>query len=180
MLNKLESDNVLIDKLWNECGQSIKKLCEIKLRSDPEAAKDVYSDVFLSLTKAVKEGRAISNHKAWLYKTANNLIIKKYEDIKKNKEVLTDFSDEATVNLAITTDVLDATISDDDIERMADVIIGELNREEQCLLENYYYNNKTLKEIAVLTGKSECAIKQRHYRLCKRIRHRINEEIEKY
>ncbi len=178
-MNKLDKDNAIIDKLWNECNQSIKKLCEIKLQSDPEAAKDVYSEVFLAFTKAIKEGRNITHHKAWLYKVANNMIIKKYDELNKNKEMFTDFSDEDSFELSVTPDILDSVISDDDIEKIADTIIGELNEEDQALLENHYYKNKTLREIALLTGKSEGAVKQRHYRLCKRIRLRINEEISK-
>lgn len=74
----------------------------------------------------------------------------------------------------------DLMISDSDIEKVADVIIGELSEEDRELLEYFHYRKMSMKEIALLTGKSEGAVKQHHYRLCKHIRKRVKEEIEKF
>lgn len=167
-----EVDNSNINKLWDECSQSIRKLCEIKLQSYPAAAEDVYAEVFLALTKAVKSGREITYYKAWLYKTANNLIAQKHNEINKDKEVFISFNDAKPdlVELSVNVDITDAVINDKAIDLMADDIIDSLTDEEQKILQYYHYDNIPLRDIAERIGKTESAVKQQHYRLCKRIK----------
>ncbi len=181
-MRETEVDNSNINKLWDECSQSIRKLCEIKLQSSPEAAEDVYSEVFLALTKAVKAGREITYYKAWLYKTANNLISKKYDEINKGKEVFISFNDIKSdlVELSVNVDIVDAVINDKTIDLMADDIIDSLTDEEQKILQYYHYDNIPLRDIAERIGKTESAVKQQHYRLCKRIKMRVKEKIENF
>lgn len=179
-MGELEIDNYSINKLWNECSRGIKKLCEIKLHSDPEAAEDVYGEVYVAFLQALKSGREITYHKAWLYKVANNLIAKKYEEIKRYKEVFICFDDLKAnlVELSVDIDYTDAIISDNVIELIADNIMDELKKEEQTILTCYHYDNMSIKDIAERIGKTESAVKQQHYRLCRKIKKRAKDKIE--
>lgn len=85
MLGKLKNNDDIISKLWDECSDTVRKLCEIRLMSHPEAAKDVYSEVFLAFSEAYNGERGIDLPKAWIYKVTNNLISKKIKDIGKEK-----------------------------------------------------------------------------------------------
>ncbi len=168
--------------IWNECSNRIRKLCKIKLGDSPEAAEDVCSDIYLAFAEAVKSGREITYPKAWLYKVANNLIIKKYEELRIQKERMVTFDENNTelMSLVIIPDMTDCIITDKDIQRFADEIMFSLSEEEEKLLRFFYDENMSLREIAGIFGKTESAVKQQHYRLCKRIKKAVNERIENF
>ncbi len=168
--------------IWNECQDSIRKLCEIKLSSSPEAAEDVFSEVYIAFMEAVKSGRTIAYPKAWLYKVANNLIIKKYEELRIQRERTVSFNEkrEELLSLAIIPDMTDCIITDADIQKTADEIISSLSEEDQKLLKFFHEDNMSLREIAEIFGKTESAVKQQHYRLCKRIKKAVNERIDNF
>ncbi len=180
MLGKLENNDDIISKLWDECSGTVRKICEIKLSAHPEAAKDVYSEVFLAFSEAYKSERGIDHPKAWIYKVTNNLISKKIKELSKEKISVVKLSDYEPYVLFYEDSFDDLMISDSDIEKIADIIIGELREEDRELLEYFHYRKMSIKEIALLTGKSVGAVKQRHYRLCKKIKKRAKEEIEKF
>lgn len=180
MLRKLKNNDGIISKLWDECSETVRKICEIKLLSHHEAAKDVYSEVFIAFTEAYKSERGIDYPKAWIYKVTNNLISQKIKELNKEKVSVMKISEYEPYILSFEENFDDSMISDSDIEKVADTIMGELREEDRELLEYFHYRKMSMKEIALLTGRSEGAVKQRHYRLCKQIKKRVKEEIEKF
>lgn len=168
--------------IWNECQDSIRKLCEIKLSSSPDSAKDVFSDVYIAYADAIKSGKKITYPKAWIYKVTNNLIIKKYEELRIQREKTVSFDETFAemLSLAIKPEMTDTIITDEDIHNMADEIMSSLSEEEQKMLKYFHNDNMSLREISQLLGKSESAVKQQHYRLCKKIRKVAIERIDNY
>lgn len=169
-----------VDKIWDECRDKIRKLCEIKLNSFPDAAEDILSETYIAFVTAVKSGREIDYPKAWLYKTANNLIKKKYTQLKHQRENFVSFDavKDNTYDLQITPDFADLFITDDDIDNMADKILSTLSKEETEILKLFHKDKKSFKEISDMLGKTEGAVKQQNYRLCKRIRRLIVENFD--
>ncbi|MBE6789730.1 MAG: sigma-70 family RNA polymerase sigma factor [Ruminococcaceae bacterium] len=167
-------------KIWDECRDSIYKLCKIKLSSFPDTWEEVVSDVYSAFSDAVKKGTEISFPKAWIYKTANNIIAQKYKELSDRRNFFTDidaFSD-AKIIIPFTPDYTDRLYSDEEIERIADNILSECTEEEQLLLRLFYKEKKSYKEIALVLNKAENTVRQQNFRLTRRIKKRIFEEFD--
>lgn len=175
-------NSIFCDKMWKECFFGLKKMCEYKLSSCPDEVDDVISDVYLALISTVHNKNIPDNPKAWLYSVANNIIKKKYSQLNKQKNQSCSISEQSidTAKLSVFPDLSDAMISDADIMSMSDKIFSQLSPEEQLLLTYFHYDDKSMKEIAALMNKSESAVKQKHYRLCIKVKKMIKECIENF
>ncbi len=178
----LNSEGIFDDKMWKECFAGIKKLCEYKLRSCPDEIDNVISDVYLAFVIEIHNNKVPDNPQAWLYSVANNIIKDKYSQLNKQNHFSISISshDIEAMELTVFPDLSDAMISDADITLMADKIFSQLSQEEQQILTYFHYENKSMKEIADIINKSESAVKQKHYRLCLKVRRLIKESIENY
>ena len=175
-------ESIFCENIWKESFVGIRRLCEYKLRSRPDEVDDVISEVYLALITAVHNKKAPTNPKAWLYAVANNIIKIKYSQMNKDKHSSISMSsqDIDDIELAVFPDLSDEMISDADIVSIADKIFLSLSDEEQQILTYFHYENKSIKEIAAVMGKSESAVKQKHYRLCWKVKRLVKEYIENY
>jgi len=168
------------EKLIEQYSDNLKRLCQIKLNYNVSEIDDVIPETNFAFMVMFSNGKLPDNPKAWLYGTANNIIKKKYSEIdndKKHKVSLdSDFYDLSF--LYATPDFAEDMISDEHIERLAQEIERELDKEENIILELFHHEHKSLREIADVLGKSEAAVKQKHYRLCRKIKKRVKEILE--
>lgn len=74
------------EKLFEELADSVYRLCVYKT-SDPAVAEDLTQEIFTRVWKYISRGNVLQNEKAFVYKTANNLIIDHY---KKHKSLSLD------------------------------------------------------------------------------------------
>ena len=175
------ADSIFTENVCKDSFIGVKRLCEYKLRSCPDEIDDVMSEVYFAFVSAVYNKKIPDNPKAWLYGVANNIIKDKYSQINKQEKHIDRKSPENLEReLAVFPDLSDEMISDEAIEEMADKIISSLTEEERELLTAFHYENKSMKEIGAVMGKSESAVKQKHYRLCIKVRRLIKEAIENY
>lgn len=175
----MSDNNATMDLIWNECKSYLIKLCEYKLQGCNYDTDDVLSDIAVAFYKAMKSDKPPEKPKAWLFATANNIINKKYRKKKDEKKVISfsEFEYE-TKELAVYPDFDEEIISDKDILRMSTDILNDLDEEEKFILNSFHEEKMTFAEIGVLLGKSESAVKQKHYRLCIKIRARVKKCIE--
>lgn len=164
------------NELWEQCEPKIRKLCNVKMNGHPDEIDEIISDTYIALCDAVSKGKVFTNPSAWLYGTANNLIKQKYKELKIYKEKNKTLSN-AGYELAYNIDFLDAMISDDNIEQMKAEIETELSDSEKMLLDFIYTDNLKTKEIAGILNISESAVKQKRYRLVKKIKQMAKEKI---
>lgn len=160
-------------ELWDEYEPNLRRLCRIKLQSHPDETDDVISELFLFLCKKVSESGPPENPKAWLYGTANNLINLKYRKIYKDKEIITS-SSAKEYELPYTNDFTDEITDNLLIEQLNNELEKELSEQEKALMKFIYKDGLKMKEIAEILKTSEAAVKQKHYRLCRKIRKTAN------
>lgn len=169
----------LYSDIWQENEDKIRRICDYKMQSCREEIEDLIADVSLYLWENICNDTVISNYTAWLFAVTNNLIKQRYtsKKVSTQRYVSIDNLDaETEITLQVRTDMLEAIITDSIIEKYCDEIISGLSEEEQKLLDMVYEQNLKYKEIAALMGINESSVKQRKYRLCRKI-HKI---IEKY
>lgn len=179
-----EENKELCEKLWNEYEPRLRQLCRKKLDSYLTEADEVVSDAYLILCKAFAEEKEIKNPAAWLYGTVNNLIKEKYAEIKKHREKETslfNYDNKLMYDIPYSFDFLEEIVSDFRIEdSRLDIVNNSLSEDEAQLLEYIYDDGMSYKKIAKLYDTTEDGIKQRAYRLRKKVHKFVKIESEKF
>lgn len=163
-----ESQKQLCAELWERYEPQLRKVCNIKLAGPEEDKDEILSEVFLILCKKIDQDGDIEYPQAWLYGTLNNLLKQKYTENKRSK--VTYVAKYSDIDFPYEYDPLDEIFDRETLEELRDVLKKELTDEEKQLLYYIIYENKSYKEIALLTASNESSIKQRKYRLFNRIK----------
>ena len=156
-------------ELWDVYKDSIRKVCSIKLRSCPNEIDDVVSDVYLALCKKVSETGAPEKPKEWLFGTLRNLLNKKYKEIYSLRENETAFS-ETEIDLPYLHNDIHTKETEIYLEELNKAAKNVLSDEEWLLMNLIHFNRLKHKEIAVMQNSTESAVKQKHYRICNKLR----------
>lgn len=161
-------DMKMCEQLWNECEPALRKACAYKLSNHPQEIDDVIGDTFLALCNAISNEVEIYNPRAWLQGTLNNVINNKYREInfKQKKHTSIDCIEQG---LFYVIDFDNLMISEKQILEIKSEICNQLLASEKMLLILIYTKKLKMAEIAVLLGSTESAVKQRHYRLKRKI-----------
>lgn len=166
-MNKLEND--ICNDLWIEYEPQLRKVAKTKLRSCPNEVDDVISDVFVALCEKVSKDEVPEKPKAWIYGTLNNIINLKFREIYKIKEKETGLSDEE-YDLPLANDIIEEKIDEiynDEIKSRLKVLLTE---DEYKIIHSIHFDKMKMKEVAKLHNSTEAAIKQKHYRICRKLR----------
>lgn len=131
--------------------QAIYNYCQVKLK-DEYAAEDCTQEVFLLLYRKMNKLKLSENIRAWLYRTADNIIRNHKRRIKKIVPL------EDTENLSIEFDY--------SIDTSLDGIVSE---EEYNLLVSYYIEGDSIDKIAREMDKTQAAAFKHIYRIKSRI-----------
>ena len=163
--------NSICETLWLENEPALRRLCRVKMQSHPDEIDDVISEVFLVMCQNVSEDNIPERPKAWLYSVLNNIIKTKYRKIYRLQDKQVSLS-EAEYELPF-------ECSDGGIEEKIDELYsGEmrskfkslLTEEEYQIIKSIHYDGLKMKEIAQMNNSTESAIKQKHYRICNKLR----------
>ena len=168
--------------MWLEHSMELKRFCEYKLSSCRDEVDDVIADAFYLLCVAVYENKIHTNSRNWLFTVTNNLIKKKYSEMNKRKRLHISFDEiEMEKYDCYNTDdesFFDSMLSDSVIECMNIDIINDLTPAENQLYKYVYKDKLRMKEIAQKMDLTLCAVKERNYRMSKKIKHMVKDHIE--
>lgn len=178
-MNTETNDMALFEALWEECEPNLRGICNYKLSSYPSEIDDVIGDTYLALCNAVSKGIEINNPKAWLYGTLNNTIKLKYAELNRKKKTLIRL-ERVEHELFYDVDFDRRELSDEILDNIKDEIVEDLLESERTLLILVYEKKLKCKEIAEILDTTEAAIKQKHYRLKRKIKMLAKEKIKKY
>ena len=167
----------ICDEIWEKHKPRLQKICTIKLSNHLDEVDDVISEVFLALCEQIEKRGVPEKPKAWLYGTFNNILNSKYREIYKAREKHVSIYDKEII-LPYTTDINKDIFDKLYSEELQEFLKSELNENEYRLIQYIYYDKLKMAEIADLENTTEAAIKQKHYRLCNKLRW-LAEKIEK-
>ncbi len=163
-----ESQKQLCAELWERYEPQLRRMCNVRLIGPEEDKDEVLSETFFILCKKIDQDGEIEYPQAWLYGTLNNLLKQKYTE--NNKSKVTYVAEYREIGLPYEYDLLDEIFDQETLEELKAVLKEELTDEEKQLLYYIIYENKTYKEIALLTASNENSVKQRKYRLFGKIK----------
>lgn len=140
-------------ELYHEHAGKLFKYCYFRVHSK-EDAEDLSGKVFMKTWDYLRQGNTIDNMRAFLYRSAHNLIVDFYKTSKKDREVSIHAFGEDEIDLPDETDLA----GDTEIKHTAE----DVKRKLELLPEAYrdiiimkYINDLTISEIAQATGMTE-------------------------
>lgn len=146
----------------------------VKILRHREVAEEVAQDVFLKAFKALSSFKGDAKFSTWLYRIAYNTAI---SQSRRKKPVFSAIDDEMIDNY--TTDAIGRSaneLSREDQIAAVNKVMEKLPEEENLLLTLFYKNEKTIEDIAEITGYSQSNVKVKLYR----IRKRMYDDLKRY
>ena len=137
--------------------------------SNEEKAKDLTNDVFIKIYDYIKQGNIINNFRAFLYRTARNLVIDFYRtkrdaiSLDKTLEII----DRRDIN-----EQVDNKIAVDNIKKQ----LSFLKPEYQEVVRLRLFEGLSFKEIAKITGQKEATLRMQSHRGIKQLKENLSKK----
>ena len=158
-------------QLYSDFHSAIYKFCLARLNGDSAAAEDAMQNAFIVLYKKMQGEKEIEFPRAFLYRTADKMVLKAQSENSKHRKhnISLDDSDEAAV------DEQEKVDNELDYSLLIARISKGLNEDETELLRLKYIYGLTIDETAAQLGISKPAAAKR----LQRLREKIKENYEK-
>lgn len=153
-------------QIYNQYKSSIYKFCLVKLNGDNSGAEDCMQNVFMTFYKKLKNNEEITNPRAYLYKIANNYIMKHIKiNAKDNSTVLPldDYTDKVVDNQSDIDSKLDYQLLNERLNKL-------LTPNEQQLLRLKYIDDLTIEQVAKVLNVNKQTVAKRLQRLRDKIK----------
>lgn len=128
-----------------------------------EDIEEIISDVFLALWKNQEKLDINKELSSYLAGITKNLYNKKIRNRKKNMNL----DDYQNILFEESTEV---KVEKTERENMISMIVNNMEKEDKNIFLLYYYNSKTMKEIAKILNIKETKVKSRLFRIRKKIK----------
>lgn len=153
----------LLQQLYDDYRLKLFNFCLARLSGERESADDCVQEAFLVLNAKLRDGEEIENPRAFLYRTAENFVKRRQEEITKNTKRLVplETAEEAAVSDEIYSEALDSI----DYYTLAQKLIATLDDDEKLLYNLRYIQNTKVEEIALTLKISRPAASMRLIRL---------------
>ena len=138
-----------------------------------EKAQEVVSDVFFRVYDKIDTYRAASSFSTWLYRIAYNAAV---SSVRK-KDIATVDSPVEILSESLSDDVLEKERNEELICRMEHALT-QLGVSDSTLVRLYYYEDKSVAEIAHIMYMSQSNVKTRLHRIRVWLKKRIENELE--
>ncbi len=164
--------DIEFNRIYKLYVESIYKFCLSKLSCNEEYAKDCTQDTFLIFYKRLKSGEEFEIPRAFLYRTANNFVKRKHEEIKKtlsNQTALEDGNILLSDNMAKVEINVDFKLFQ---QRLNEI----LSEEEKLIYTKRFVEAQSIENIAteLKISKHYCTVK------ISRLRKKIREQLGDY
>ncbi|HEX3037915.1 MAG TPA: sigma-70 family RNA polymerase sigma factor [Oscillospiraceae bacterium] len=159
------------EAFYKEYFNKILAYCNVKLRFDQVSAEDCAQRVFETLYEKMKDFYSMENVRAWLYRTADNYIKKRYREWSKENETIhyqhivemedsIDFSEMPNY---------DDLVSQVQIEEYKEKVISGLSKSNKELYQLRFVHKSSYKDLALQYETSENTMRQRVFSLKREI-----------
>ena len=171
-----EAFGILVDRYGNMVFQVV-----FRISGNREEAEDLSQEVFIRAFRQLGQFRGDAAFSSWLYRIAWNLSMDRLDKRKKEAWIELDkLTDTHTLNTAIREPYQAMDMAER--KRSLTLEIEKLDAPDRLLIELYYRDDKTVKEIAWIMGIGESNVKIRLHRIRKKLKNRFgigeNDELQ--
>lgn len=141
---------------------------------DQEDAEELTQDVFLKIFRSLKDFQGNSLFSTWLYRVAYNTAVSHTR--KKKQEFL--YMEEQTIQNISDRDVDEAfehTVTENHLQALHQAI-DRLSPDERGIITLFYMEEKTIDELAEVTGLSSSNVKVKLHRIRKKLYLMLNND----
>jgi RNA polymerase sigma-70 factor (ECF subfamily) len=148
----------------------------LKMLQNREEAEEAAQDTFVKIYKSLARFKGESKFSTWIYKITYNNCLDRLKKQKRNRPMvaINEYTEHEVKSLM---NVLD-TIEENERQQMIKSCLDLLPAEESFLLTLYYFNENSLKEIAVIMGINENNVKIKLYRSRKKLTGILKTKLE--
>lgn len=162
----IEEKKIAIDDYFNTQFElyrnSIFKLCMSKLNCDIELSEDCTQETFVVFYNRLKKGERFENPRAFLYRTAQNYILKAVNKRAKKTSNETDLNEDTAIELV---SHIDSVENDIDYSILTDRIYSVLDDDERRLFDLRFVDDMSVNDIALELGIKPTACSMRINRM---------------
>ena len=156
----MNRDNDAMERLYRECYEDVYFVCKKYSLNDADA-NDITQDTFIQAFEKLSTLDNGAKFKAWITRIATNKCL----DMLKHNKVLTidsmyDENDEI-IDIPDVSKATEDIIVDNEVKETLVGMMEKLPVEQRVTLFMYYYQNYSIKEIAIAYGCSENTVKSR-------------------
>lgn len=162
----------LLQQLYDDYRLKLFNFCLARLSGERESADDCVQEAFLVLSTKLKSGEEIENPRAFLYRTAENFVKRRQEQITKDTKRLVPL--EKAAEVATNDEAFSEAIENTDYDALAERLIDALDDDEKLLYNLRYIENTRVDEIAKILNISRPAVSMRLVRLKTKITQAVN------
>ncbi len=164
--------DIEFNRIYKLYVESIYKFCLSKLSCNEEYAKDCTQDTFLIFYKRLKSGEEFEIPRAFLYRTANNFVKRKHEEIKKTLSNQTAL-EESNILLSDNMAKVEINVDFKLFQQRLNEILSE---EEKLIYTKRFVEAQSIENIAteLKISKKYCTVK------ISRLRKKIREQLGDY
>lgn len=143
--------------------------------SNREDAEEVAQDVFVKAYFSIKSFRGDCSFSTWLFRIAYNMSVSKTR-LKKREHIPI----EKTGNIPDNNSLKEQEnyLDRERQYKILNKILGELEASDRFLIISFYNHEKSIKEIAEITGMSESNVKVKLHRIKKRLNSLMGDKME--
>ncbi|NDV82760.1 RNA polymerase sigma factor [Bacteroides sp. 51] len=139
----------------------------IQIVSSPEDTEELLQDVFLKAFQSLGSYRGGSSFSTWLYRIAYNKAIsatrkQKNECFYIEESVINNVSDDEAEHIMILSD------NEEQLLKLSHAI-GLLNADEKALITLFYYEEKSIEEVALIFAWTQVNVKVKLHRIRKKL-----------
>jgi RNA polymerase sigma-70 factor (ECF subfamily) len=139
----------------------------VKIVGNREDAEELTQDVFVKAFHSLSLFRGDCTFSTWIYRIAYNMAVsstrrKKMEIISIDENLISGFPDEPD-------EMLSGTVDSEERLVHLEFALKQLAPEERAMIMFFYKDNKSMEEIAVITGLTETNVKTKIFRIRKKL-----------
>lgn len=178
-MDKAYADEQL-EYVFNEYGKAIENFCYVRLGEANEFTYDCVQDTYCVFYRKLLDGEIIKNPRAFLYKTASNMVFKAREKYFSNAKRNKSLDEVKNISVSIDDEIDNKFDEKLDLEKVKTKLLSQLSEAEKRLYKLKYEENKSLNDISLILDITPTAVAKRTSRLRKKITDLVNPTLEDF
>lgn len=165
---------------FEKYSKVLEKFCAVRLEEACDSAGDCVQETFCVFYRKLLDGEKFDNPRAFLYQTANNMILRAKKEFFKNAKRTKNLDEEEDVAVYIDKEVEELTEPDNvDIEKAKELLLSVLTEDEQKLYQMKYVERRSLNDISEILDITPTAVAKRTSRLRAKIKNSVTPVLSK-